>query len=547
MKSQLILLGAFQILVEQRSFMATSLFRFSAVGVLLISIAAFWFWWNWSPSNVPDDDVYHVRRGTIADSISESGKLECQNISPVSCQLDGVENKVVFLKKQGEFVEKGETVVRFDASILNQKIVDAKKEANDARQLVRQSENNLENQKNKNENKLLTATNAVDNAQLALQKYEKCDYQISVLELEGTIAESRAELDRQIEELDRLDELVKKGFRTSRQRFEKSQLVVKAKAELERDRQKLDAFKQFEHQLNLSEKTEKFKAAQRNLNEVKINIDLQSKKLRDQLDAAKEALRLAQQQLAYLQEQLQFCEVKANASGVLRYVEEDLSGERQILGLGKAVRSRQQLFYLVNKERMQVICMLDDTVVQRARVGQSVIVRPHSHPRESFSGKVRSISVLGIYNGGGSYGYRTWIDLDELPNGVTLNPGVEADLEIIVEARNDVVLAPLTAVTEHLGEHFVFRQSEGDFVAAPVKIGTFNDDFVEIVSGLATADVIKLNCYDLARAEFPSSYLENSKRKSEQIARLLDAPKPNSAQVPWQRLTAVHPPQLDSQ
>lgn len=497
--------------------------RTIVVVVVLGSAAYGWYRWNGGSSYVREDEtLYLVQAGIITSTVTETGEVRCRDALPMSCMLDGVDNKIIFLVKQGDKVKQGDVVVRFDSSALKEKIASVEKEVNTARQKVQEIQNNLSNQENKNENLIKTATNAVENKILILEKYEQCDFDIRVLELKSEIASSTAELDRRKEEAQKIDRLVKKGFRTTRQRQEKQQLVAKAQAELDRDRQKLTAFQDFEHTLNLSEKKEELSAARRKLKETKIDADLQIKKITYELESAQENLRLLQKDHEYLLSQLSNCEILANSDGVVKYIDEDYSGEKNVVGLGKSARLRQELFYILNENEMLIRCTLDDTDVRKAQVGQNVFVRAHSHQDVRISGVVEHISVLSTYNGNGTQGYQSTISLEELPAGVELNPGVEADIEIVVGSKTDVLFVPVTSVCEYLGKHYVFVKSGSAFRPTEVQVGMANDAFVETVAGVAANSEIALNCQRIARQHFPASYLHGAKMKSELISRILD-------------------------
>ena len=70
---------------------------------------------------------------------------------------------------------------------------------------------------------------------------------------------------------------------------------------------------------------------------------------------------------------------------------------------------------------------------------------------------------------------------EELPD---LKPGASARAEIIVTNLINALTVPLQAVTTVKGKQVCYVQEEAYLVAVPVIVGNFNDQFIEIRSGL---------------------------------------------------------------
>ena len=471
------------------------------------------------------EECHLVRRSTISDTIEEIGTLACANIAPARCQLEGTDNKITFVVKEGETVEAGEVVIRFDQKEVNRKLAIAERALNDLKQKVEQSGNEIDNQESKNRNEISIAGDAVENTRLALREYEECTHGIRILELESRIDESVVDRDKKIEELEALDELVKKGFRTSRQRREKHQLMVKAMSDLERDQRKLIAFTDFEHPQKLSELKQKHRSAIQKLAEAKIDAKLQVDKIEIRQTTDRESFRIVEEDLRKLRQQLAFCEVRSAADGIVAYDRADRYGELNPIAVGKSVISRQGLFYLIDNSRMEVTFTLDETVVQKAREGQRVWVRSRSHPETRLAATLTAISHLAGYSGkDGVRGYQATVSLDPVPEGVELKPGVQADIEILVRFTDNVLTVPVTCIVENGERYFVFVHTVDGFVPKEITLGLYNDVFAEVKSGLREHDSVALYGYRMERQHLPSSFFENSIRKSSLVSETLQRP-----------------------
>jgi HlyD family secretion protein len=78
---------------------------------------------------------------------------------------------------------------------------------------------------------------------------------------------------------------------------------------------------------------------------------------------------------------------------------------------------------------------------------------------------------------------------DELPD---LKPGASARAEIIVTNLVAALTVPLQSVTTVKGKQVCFVQQDGELVPVPITVGNFNDQFIEVRSGLKEGDEVAL-------------------------------------------------------
>ena len=74
---------------------------------------------------------------------------------------------------------------------------------------------------------------------------------------------------------------------------------------------------------------------------------------------------------------------------------------------------------------------------------------------------------------------------EDLPD---LKPGASARAEIIVTNLVNALAVPLQAVTTVKGKQVCYVQNGTEIAPVPVTVGTFNDQFIEIRSGLKEGD-----------------------------------------------------------
>jgi len=105
--------------------------------------------------------------------------------------------------------------------------------------------------------------------------------------------------------------------------------------------------------------------------------------------------------------------------------------------------------------------------------------------REIQPSAFRKISSLGVEQ------FRVWVVVDlEDPSTPLLKPGFEIEVEIIIDARDNVLRVPESAVFSHGDGHAVFVVRDGSAALVPVAVGLRGEEWVEVREGLAEGDEV---------------------------------------------------------
>lgn len=138
---------------------------------------------------------------------------------------------------------------------------------------------------------------------------------------------------------------------------------------------------------------------------------------------------------------------------------------------------------LIDPRALYVSAPIDEADVARLRVGFPVRVTLDAFRDQTFAGKLTYISSFVETREDQNRTLRVETAFAEAALPVNLLPGLSADTEIILEAREDVVRIPSYALLEG---NRVLLVEEGQLVERGVSIGLRNWSFTEITSGLAT-------------------------------------------------------------
>ena len=144
---------------------------------------------------------------------------------------------------------------------------------------------------------------------------------------------------------------------------------------------------------------------------------------------------------------------------------------------------------LIGMEALYVAAPIDEIDAAQVRAGMEARISLDAFPRQSFKGKVKSIApyVLEVAKQARTVEVEAEFIEDSAPDN--LLAGYSADVEIILDARSEVVRIPSEAV---LDDDFVYvvRPETGRVERRRIETGIFNWRFTEAVSGLVPGELV---------------------------------------------------------
>ncbi len=147
---------------------------------------------------------------------------------------------------------------------------------------------------------------------------------------------------------------------------------------------------------------------------------------------------------------------------------------------------------IIDNACFYVAAPIDEVDAAGIQVGMTARITMDAFKDKRFEGKVRRIAdyVLDLEKQA-----RT-VDVEAaFINGEDFHhllPGYSADLEVILEVREDVVRVPSEAVIEGT-RVFVFLPETGKLVRRTIRTGLFNWDWTEVLEGLKPDDQVVVN------------------------------------------------------
>jgi RND family efflux transporter MFP subunit len=389
-----------------------------------------------------------LERGEVGSS--SNVEIRCQVQSKV---LTGT--PIIQIVPEGTYVKEGDFLVKLDDSGIQADVVQQQIACNSSRALEVEAKTDFEA------------------AKLALEEYQSGTFlqDLGVVEGERFVAQENM---RRAEEYLRYSlKLAERGYVTEVQLEADRFAVEKARKELDNASTKLSVLHRY--------------TKTKMVNRLKANVETAEARLR----ARENSHNLDEERLKNLEDQLAKCVIKAPTNGQVVYA--NLPSGDPLIAEGKPVRERQIIIRLPDPKRMQVTARINESRIDKVRVGMQSRIRLDAFPNMVLTGTVRSVSeyplpALTPYSSVKEYGAE--VTIDEPPTGV--RSGMTAQVAIEVERQENALQVPVQAVLERGKRFFCIVDTGGELVAKEVQVGSANEQYVIIADGLEDGEQVIL-------------------------------------------------------
>ena len=200
-----------------------------------------------------------------------------------------------------------------------------------------------------------------------------------------------------------------------------------------------------------------------------------------------------------LEQQIERCLVRAQKPGLVVYgrASDDAAvyGGEERIREGASVRERQTILTIPDLTHMGVRVKIHETNIKKVKVGQKVRVTVDAFPEQELDGRVTKVGVLpdsqNRWMNPDLKVYLTTIAIEGTNDW--LKPGMSTKVEVLIDYLEDVVYVPIQCVLPENGAYVCYLARNGSVERRQVEAGQFNEEFIEIKSGLSEGDVVVLN------------------------------------------------------
>lgn len=197
-------------------------------------------------------------------------------------------------------------------------------------------------------------------------------------------------------------------------------------------------------------------------------------------------------------------------------------GERVV---GTELMTGTEMMRVANLDRMEILAEVNENDIVRVQLNDSAIIEVDAFPERNFKGIITEIANSASTTGVATdqvtnfevkilISKESYIDLINNQTPQPLRPGMSASVDIMTESRTDILSVPLQSVTLMADSlitdetrpdgsesdepiEIVFVYADGNVVTAQVKTGIQDNNYIEILSGLAEDDEVVYAPYNV--------------------------------------------------
>jgi HlyD family secretion protein len=454
-----------------------------------------------------DEDRYShliteaATKGAFLVTANVQGNLDSQGNSIMSSAVEGT-TTIITIVPEGSWVDEGDVVCVLDSAMLvdmakTQEIVVTNADAAEA-----QAKEQLEVARAQGASDIAAAELALTLADLDLEKYIDGEFPKLQNELKGNVALALEEAVQSEETYEFTKRLVKKGYKNQNELEAARIQVEKTKLAVQKAEEELKVLEKYEKKRTIAELEANAEEFVRVRDRAKLTAKAAEVQAEQAYEAARKSAELEREKLAKLLTQIENCTLIAPQSGEVVYANLPSQsrrggGDGPAIEEGAEVRERQPIINLPDVTKMKVDSRVHESLIGYLQAGLPAKVRVDAYPDEFFKAKVATVSSVPMTGRWPNYDLREYeviIHLtDEIEKVKKLRPGLTAQVEVLVNSRQNVLQVPVQSVIGIGGKYFAFVLKKGGPERRELKIGETNQTDIEIIDGVAESEQVVMN------------------------------------------------------
>jgi len=484
-----------------------------------------------SDDSNPGTGLFTVKRGDLTISVTESGSIKSIKSEDIKSKVEG-RATIVNIVPEGttitaEDVNNGKVLVELDASTLKEQLAQRKIELAGAKAAFADANESHLIQVKQNESDITAAELKVRFSLMDFQKYlgetvaKKATDEVNAdpnsridtasllkeiedqnsggeasqkfKELQDNIALAKSNLERASDKLDWSEKLRLKEYVSETElladRLEVQSLTMKREqAEIT-----LDLFRRYDFPKQVEQLQSDYNEAKRELERVQASARSKLAQAEAKLVSARATYELQKQRLEKLHSQIEACVIKAPAMGQVVYWSSTERWSRVKIEQGAEVPEGYKIITIPDASEMKVEIKVHETWIDKIEPNQPARITVAAFTDKTFTGKVLKKAPLADqtdFLNPDLKVYLTDVSIDGTHDA--LKTGMTADVEVIINELHDVLFVPIQSVTT-VEEKKICYVMGSAVEKREVETGLFNENFVEIKSGLTVGEKVLLN------------------------------------------------------
>jgi multidrug resistance efflux pump len=452
---------------------------------------------------------YTVRPLDMNITLMEDGELKPRESVEIKCDVEGG-GEILFVVAESTAVKSGDLLVELASKQLIETLENEQITLNQVRTAAEAAIQEQDITLNENASNIRKAQINLEVAELELRQYLEGDFPKQLKDTEINITQSKMEIEQKQDELNKKQKLAEKKYVT-RTELEKLEFdLEKARMTLTRNELARKILEEYDSPKTRKQKQSAVDQAKHELEREQKRAESRAKQAAAKVEEQSATLRMRENRLKRIEEQVRKCKVYAPVDGIAQYPINDNmfrgnSGGR--IAVGEKVYEGQVLVVLPNTSQMLVSTRIHEADRHRVREGMDCLVKVPAVPGAAFTGKLSKITTFAD-------SANRWLnpELKEHTTEIVLDstdahisPGDSAEIEIQIERANGVLAVPVQCVVSRGPKRYVFIDRGGAASPAEVKLGRSNVNLIEVTEGLKSGDVVRMHLDEALLATLPES------------------------------------------
>jgi HlyD family secretion protein len=447
------------------------------------------------PANKADELlVSEVRKRNFSIDLHIIGVLDAAKSHMISSGIEGANGKIIYLIDDGERVEKGTPLVRFDRALFEKEVAELESQVKSYGAAVKAAEQVVAFEINQVKREVVSAKYGESVAALELKRLQEGDGPLKLSSLKEEQQKVEIELKRYESFLQELESFQEKGFDNPAEVSSTKEKVAAYTRKLESVTKRYETYEKHvlpallesgrakvQNTALITQQTEqggKYKVAKVNASLLQVKGILQTK----QSALAKAKYKLAQ------------TEIKAPFAGIVIHYKTFRNGEKRKPREGDSVFMNQPILYLPDVSKMTIKTQAREVDLHKIKLGQQGRIVVDAYPNANLTGELTFIGSLATAEDSKkSFEKYFQVHFQVNEEDYRLRPGMTCRISIQVESLVDAISVPVQAVFMDKQKRFCYvRKEMGGFEKRFVTTGRQNIEFVEILEGLHVGDQVSL-------------------------------------------------------
>ena len=442
-----------------------------------------------------------------AEAGDTPAKLAARHKIPESDLLKANPNLEQAIANQESITVPGDLLVELDPGSLKDRILSQEISVRTSKNSVIKSQNDLEIQKLRNEQNIDDAKISLNFADLDLKKFKNSDARLTREDYAGQLSNLSNKVSISEAKLVYLRELEKKQFLSKMSLREEEQKVEEFRHNIRMMRGESDAYEKYVYPKSEQDYNSKIKQAELSLTTVEQTATNNMITATEEVDTQKQKLRLEEEKLTEVKDQLNKSRIYAPSSGLVVYHVGESSrygGSSGIIEKGATLRKGQDIIHLPDLSKMKVQLKIHESRINQVKPGLQVQIRIDTIADRTFRGKITYVAPVAAAAerwGSDKKVFKCEVSIsDKLPPYI--RPGASATCRIFVAnlpkirmvdgKKIKTLRVPIqSVVTTVEGRRVCFKMNKKNQpVPVPVETGYYDQTHIQITTGLALGDTI---------------------------------------------------------